>query len=222
MVNLLLSFGFFVFIMFATAYWQLWFKLGPSILKDIFKRMFGKGKNKVEVKNPEIATFLEKLNYRYFYIIDSKITYGLAHPFSKEVVVSSKIYNSGNTNLIKYVLAHEVAHKRQHNTKIGVIFFSLLALCFLFVYSRFHPSLEIIFLWAFIVGRIAMWGQKKFEDLADRETVKILGKENTIRAIKDLFILKKGSLAKRSWFWNQLIVNRDYPNRLKTIGFSPK
>lgn len=218
MINLLLNLGLFTFVMFTTVYWHLWYKLEPSILRDILKRIMGK-KRRIESKNSEIEKFLEDLDYRHFYVIESSIAYGMAHPFSREVIISSKIYDTGNINLIKYVLTHEIAHKRQNNTKIGVIFFSFWIVVFLLVYSKLHLSLVTILLWAFIIGRIAMAGQRKFEDLADREAARILGKENTVRAIKDIFTLNNNPLTKRSWWWDKLVINRDYPGRMMAIGY---
>jgi Zn-dependent protease with chaperone function len=202
--------------MFATIYWHLWYKLGPSLAKELLNRAKGK-KRKIKIKNSEIEKFLKELDYEHFYVIESEVAYGMAHPLNKEVLISSKIYDSGNTNLIKYVLAHEVAHKRQGNTKGGVVYFTFWIICFLIVYLKFHPFLTITLLRAFIVGRIAMFFQRKFEDMADREAARILGKEKVAQAIKDIFILNKTSLEKRSWWWDKLVINRDFPSRMKAI-----
>jgi hypothetical protein len=53
--------------------------------------------------------------------------------------------------------------------------------------------------------------------MADREAARILGKEKVAQAIKDIFILNKTSLEKRSWWWDKLVINRDFPSRMKAI-----
>lgn len=209
----------FIFVALTTVYWHLWYKLGPSMVRDILKRTGG-GKRQIEHKNSAIEGFLGKLNYKNFYVIDSPIAFGMAQPLSKSVLVSSKIWDSGNINLIKYVLAHETAHKKQGNTKFGVVFFFFWIVCFSLIYLKFEPPLLLVIFWAFIVGRLAMFAQRKFEDIADIEVARVLGKENTAQAIKDIFILNKTPLGKRNWWWDKLVINRDYPGRMKTIGYN--
>jgi Zn-dependent protease with chaperone function len=123
MKNLLLNLIIFITVLLGSNYWRIWNKLGPSIVKDIFQRIKGKKGKLAKIKDREIEKFLKKLNYQDFYVLKSSTAFGMAHPLSKEVIVSSKIYESGNFNLIKYALAHEIAHKKQGNTKAGVIFF---------------------------------------------------------------------------------------------------
>lgn len=216
MGTFILTFFLFNFVLFASIYWHLWYKLGPSIVKDIFKRLVER-KEKIGKVDPEIRKFLKKMNYPHFYVIESSLGYGMAHPFSKEVVISSKICETKNLNLIKYVLAHEIAHKRQGNTKIGVIYFSFGIVSFLTIYCFFRPPLWITVFWALILGIIASYGQRKFEDLADLEVARILGKENVIRAIRDLFILNGKPLIKRTVLKDKPIFSRDFSGRVKII-----
>lgn len=219
MKSIILNFAIFVVVLFGSNYWHLWYKLGPSILKDILNRIRGKKEKLAKIRNPKIEKFLKKLNYQDFYVIKSPIAFGMAHPLSKEVVISSKIYESGNFNLIKYVLAHEIAHKRQRNTRIGIIYFIFCIVCFLLIYFRSNFSLLINILLAIFLGRIGSWGQIKFEDMADRETARILGKKNTAKAIHDIFLYHtdKDPFRKRNWLENQFFIGRDYPRRIENI-----
>lgn len=207
----------FIVILFGGNYWHLWYKLGPSIIKDILKRITGKKEKKIRVKNPKIEKFLGQLNYRNFYIIESPIAFGMAHPFSKDVVVSSKIYNSSNFNLLKYVLAHEIAHKKQGNTKTGVIFFLLAILTLVMAEYFWQISIWFTIILALVLGRIAFYGQRKFEDMADKETARIIGKENFFKAIHDLFILNGNSLGKGGFWKEKLLFSRDLPGRINNI-----
>lgn len=219
MKNFFLNLTIFIVALFGSNYWHLWYKLGPSIAKDILKRIRGKKEKLIKIKNPQIEKFLEKLNYKDFYVIKSPIAFGMAHPFSKEVIISSKIYESGNFNLIKYVLAHEIAHKRQGNTRVGVIYFIFCLVCFFLIYITFHSPISIIILLAIFLARIGFWSQIKYENMADRETARILGKKNTAKAIHDIFLFHKDKnpFRKRNWLENQLYIGRDYPRRLENI-----
>lgn len=201
--------------------WHLGYRLGPSLIKHLFKRIFGRGAKARIVNNPAIGKFLQKLNYKHFTVVESPVAFGVAFP-TNTVVVSSKIYETQNLNLIKYVLAHEVAHLRLNQRKKWVVFYFLCLVLFLLICLTFPLSIFSILLLAFVTGQIILRISRFFEDEADLASAKILGKENVALAIKNLFILNKKSFRRRSWFRHFYLVNRDFPDRLKAIGVKYK
>lgn len=209
---------FFYFLLILTfTYWHLWYKLGPSIIKNLFKRITGKEVKEKEVYQPQIEKFLKKLNYKNFTVVESPVAFGVAF-LTNTVVVSSKIYEAQNLNLIKYVITHEVAHLRLNQRRKFVVIYSLCLVLFLLIRTTFSVSTFLIFLLSLIAGRIMLQISRIFEDEADLATAKILGTENVARAIKDLFVLNKKSFKKGSRFRNFYLVNRDFPDRMKAIG----
>lgn len=202
---------------FTFIYWHLWYKLCPSIIKHLSKKISGQGTKAKIVHNPVIGRFLKKLKYKNFTVVESPVAFGVAFP-TNTVVVSSKIYETQNLNLIKYVLAHEVAHLRLNQRRKWVVFYLICLVLFLSISITFSLSTFLILLLSFIASQIILQISRIFEDETDLATTKVLGKEKVARAIKDIFVLNKNSFKKRSWFRNFYLVNRDFPDRMRAIG----
>lgn len=170
---------------------------------------------KKEINELDLQNFLKKLtgSHLKIWVVDSPVAFGSATPF----LISSKVYRSGNNNLIKYVLTHEFSHKKLRHAQYWLVYFLFLFL-FLMILTEFKIPVVLILLLSIILSRASHYFHQKFEDQADQMTVKILGKENTKKAIEDLFILNGSSLKKGDWLKSQAVINRDFPGRMKAIN----
>jgi len=198
-------------------YWPMWFKLGPSVARYLVQKISGKKRKIKKFFDPEAEKFLTKLGYSFskLMIVDSPKAFGMALPTGK-VVISSKIYQSENLNLIKYIIIHEIAHMGQRLR--WTIFYPLSLLLFLLVANNFSLTIYSIALLAFFQSQIILQISRGFEDEADRVAAEVLGKEKVAKAVLDLFKINKNSLEKRHWLKKLIFLNRDFPDRMKAIG----